>query len=365
MATAPNPELLAHIISVSAIRNVIFEADRRRFRWVGAIGVKHDMLYVRIRALTAVNRTHATNGTTADDRDVWKHFIVMRPLGRAVARFEDEVDRLRVFQGAQYPHIMQKVDLPGNPLNQGARPYGLHMVLENVENGTLGDFIRKAREEGITRLPEGLLMGLFRCLLQATMEMVGIGQFGDREEHNFVHPNLTLDNVWVGTCDDQEHTLDHRFTPTLKVTGFGRSDPAEPRFANNQSEAMQRNLMSVGMIMQSLIMLTDDERGHFQETGWVRFGPQPERMQVYCTSLIQGSLEDPAVEDHDENLPFPWLSLDLRYSICRIAAVDPVLRRDIIPILLNTTWQGLSNVSAEEVDEIKELLSKLLHSSLE
>ena len=65
-------------------------------------------------------------------------------------------------------HIIRLITVPKDPLRRkirGIRPHHAQswIYLEWVENGTLKDFFRRAREEGVERLPNRLLWRFFMC----------------------------------------------------------------------------------------------------------------------------------------------------------------------------------------------------------
>ncbi|KAI1139987.1 hypothetical protein F5Y05DRAFT_380693 [Hypoxylon sp. FL0543] len=356
---------------INEIRRYFDQADQKRYKWVGPLESRNGSLCVHVRAVEFVGGI-----------EVWKDFVIKTPLGNGKECFEEETQRLQELRGS---HLVQEVDLPFNPLDQplpnpqspdkfyewngqiyasGSGSYAIpYLVLEYLENGTLGDLIRKARKRRL-RLPNLLLWGLFRCLINASAEMVGVNQGPERQGRNFIHPRFTLDNVLVGKYYPK--TVDHRISPILKVTNFGRPSLDEPLpFGINGTMALGENLKAVGMIMQCLIALTDNEDDHYKETRWFRSrSTANEGFETFATLLSPVGREASDVTKGE--LPFPWLDPVLRYIVCRLAAADPAQRQSVgLPTLLHYTAWALSRATNRDLDSVHKLLSRLLQTPAE
>ncbi|KAI1418038.1 hypothetical protein F5Y13DRAFT_184551 [Hypoxylon sp. FL1857] len=216
---------------INEIRRYFDQADQEICKWVGPLESRSGSLSVHVRVLDYFGET-----------DAWRDVVIKRPLGNGQESIEDEWQRLRELRGL---HLVQQLILPFDPLDRplpqpenqedfyewggqiyasGNGSYAVpYLVLEYLENGTLKDLIRKAREGGVT-LPNILLWGLFRCLM-------------------------------VGKC--YPHTVDHRICPMLKVANFGRSNFDEPSpFAVDETTALRENLKAVGMVKHPLFLFS-------------------------------------------------------------------------------------------------------------
>ncbi|KAI0843525.1 hypothetical protein F5Y06DRAFT_6029 [Hypoxylon sp. FL0890] len=370
MSSPTYPGFLFLSDEINEIRLYFDQADQRRYKWVGPLESRDGSLSVHVRAVVS-----------SGDTEVWKDFVIKRPLENGIRCFEDECQRLQELSGS---HLVQQVSLPLNPLDQplpnpqspdkfyewggqiyasGTGSYAIpYLVLEYLENGTLGDLIRKARQERVT-LPNLLLWGLFRCLIHASAEMVGVNQGAKRQGRNFIHPCFTLDNVMVGKY--YPHTIDHRISPILKVANFGRPSLDEsPAFGVNEAVALGENLMAVGMIMQCSIAVTDNENDHYRETRWFRFRTASnEGFETFATLLSPGRRD--GLDKKKGDLPFPWLDQMLRYIVCKLTAVNAAQRQSLsLPTLLHCTSWALSRATRDDLDNVHKLLSRLLETPM-
>ncbi|KAL7623812.1 hypothetical protein AAE478_005366 [Parahypoxylon ruwenzoriense] len=355
---------------INEIRRYFDQADQSRFRWVGPLKATSYALYVRVRVAVFVS-----------GKKGWKDYVVKRPLGNGEALLEDDMQKLRQLRG---PHLTRQLVLANNPLeepllhmnnpdellpwgdqlsNSGSGPYPVpYLLLEYFENGTLGDLIRKARAQGLTRLPDIFLWGLFRCLIRACFDMQypGSERETDQERRSrgptmFIHPNLTLENVMVGRSDT---SFDHRCSPILKVAGLGRRDSDERPYG---LESEKENLLAAGMIMQNLIALTDSEDEQYKERRWCRprsAATTQEKFETFAT-LLEPSLTEEDIGSVAEP-PFPWVGSMMRYAVCKCTAVNPAQRLSLdSAVLVPMTSFGLTRkVEQEDVAAIRRLLER-------
>ncbi|KAI1084761.1 hypothetical protein F5B20DRAFT_591783 [Whalleya microplaca] len=250
------------------------QADQQCFRWIGAVGYGEYGLCLRIKAQVTVNGIRS-----------WKDFIIKRDIWHKEDSLRLESNRLKAFRGAS--HIVQILDLPGNPLDKPLpqpTPEWLewdrlrqthlltsdsesdddgsfrkkYLVLEYIPNGTLRDFIQKIRQSsnGAACLPNRLLRGLLLCLLKACLNMMSPNRAG---LDDFFHTKLNLDNVMVGNLipDDPEHSI----SPILKLISFGTDDVADRQEGEHEihpdEPGIVKNLIYVATIMLQLITLDD------------------------------------------------------------------------------------------------------------
>ncbi|KAI1766494.1 hypothetical protein GGR53DRAFT_464371 [Hypoxylon sp. FL1150] len=316
LVTFPMRPSTAQLVNHLECMKWYFEkAGNKRFRWIGLERRGNGSVSIRIAALIK----------TTDGSEEWKDFIIKTPFWGSDALLKDEDELLKVIQGR---HIIRRLCLPGNPLDQNLTVYGTHfpgpyVVLEYLENGTLSEFIERATTAEIPHLSNRLLWLMFRCLISMCIEMefpgasVSAGAddsqrlMWDRTETGFRHPNLSTGNILMGKYESE--SADHQVCPVLKLTSFGRR--YWDRYRQGRTDkisAPKENLFSMGMIMQSLIILDDNasrRKGYFADgnaaptetqAGWLI--PTPE---------------------------FLWLDTELRRLVIHCAATDENDRPDL------------------------------------
>ncbi|KAI0383315.1 hypothetical protein F5Y04DRAFT_287472 [Hypomontagnella monticulosa] len=132
------------------------------------------------------------------------------------------------FRGAM--HIVQMIDIPENPLTVNDFT-GEWVILEWLPNGTIFHFVEKAREMGVTRLPNRLLWRFFLCMIRG---VCGIAWPRGRSDNiqelevpipyvsprKISHADLHSANVLLG---DFLIGAEHSITPIVKIIDFGKT----------------------------------------------------------------------------------------------------------------------------------------------
>ncbi|KAI0838491.1 kinase-like domain-containing protein [Hypoxylon sp. FL0890] len=162
---------------------------------------------------------------------------------------ENEKAYLKRLRGGA--HIVQLIDVPDDPLTKYKfEEQWKFLILEWVPNGTLCEFIFKARNFGCSQLPNRLLWRFFLCLISGLCGLAWPrNRQGGRveietpmpwEQEGNVHNDLHTGNVLLGDFDDSR---EHGFTPVLKIIDFGKSFRVEEEDLLVANEA---NLWDVG-----------------------------------------------------------------------------------------------------------------------
>ncbi|KAI0885859.1 uncharacterized protein GGS22DRAFT_200011 [Annulohypoxylon maeteangense] len=172
---------------------------------------------------------------------------------------ETERNFLRAMRGGE--HISRLIEFNDDPLTVHQFPRSW-LALEWIPNGTVINFIRKARDKGVTRLPNRLLWRLFLCLVRGCcgMSWPRNRQDGRTETElpipgvpagGFAHRDLHTSNVLFG---DLGIAGEHGISPIMKIIDFGLTEMAAPTPAMAQ-EAMDANVQAIGKVMIELITL--------------------------------------------------------------------------------------------------------------
>ncbi|KAI1455322.1 kinase-like protein [Annulohypoxylon moriforme] len=260
-----------------------------------------------------------------------KNFVVKRAINTPARQRElqREETLLRSLQGAM--HIVQVLDISNNPL---ARPgtsslpaiAGGWVILEYLENGSVGKFIENAQEMGIEHLPNRLIWRFALCLIKAAIAMAWPGIIdrstvaSERTPTNFwqgsaiLHRDLHADNIMLAdVLPDNEH----RITPRLKVIDFGGA--TEFSMAVN-SDSVMENVTVMGEIIWGLIMLNTAPLDQFGDRPLVLFRPPGPNQATVGTQAFD------LVPFSGSGSKYPWLDRDLRVLVCQL------LRKDVINI---------------------------------
>ncbi|KAI1773351.1 hypothetical protein F4818DRAFT_443195 [Hypoxylon cercidicola] len=146
-------------------------------------------------------------------------------------------------------HIVNMVNIPEDPLDASSQRvrnkyWPAWIYLEWVENGTLSNFITRAKELYRT-LPNRLLWRLFMCLIRMCIEMAwpppGPENFGNPRSAielsrnmrptGIIHGDLHGGNVMFGAFVGSTRNSEHDIAPPLKLIDFG-----DARDLNEHSE---------------------------------------------------------------------------------------------------------------------------------
>ncbi|KAI1413494.1 kinase-like domain-containing protein [Hypoxylon sp. FL1857] len=231
--------------------------------------------------------------------------------GETALRFEKEyLERLR---GAM--HIVKLINIPNDPLTRNNFP-GSFIMLEWLPNGTIGQFIAKAKFMGLQRLPNRLLWRFFLCLVRALCGLAWPrNRTDDLEEFElpvpgvppsgFMHNDLHIGNVLLG---DFTMEPEHFITPKLKLIDFGQSGDADPE---DVVAAREANIWEVGKLMLKLISLNNLAQDSLTP---MLFNYLGEDIETRANLIFAPSPGQPR--------PFPWLDEWLATIIGLCMGVD-------------------------------------------
>ncbi|KAH9884160.1 hypothetical protein F4778DRAFT_763842 [Xylariomycetidae sp. FL2044] len=199
-----------------------------------------------------------------------RRFAVKRPLPEnvqpgAAQGVQRELQWLQELKGAE--HIVQLARTRRrSPLDSLDGPT---LIMEWLPNGTLGQFIRRARNWSV-ELPNQVHLRLFLCLTRMCIAMA----YPPRETRNGVvtreripedpilrearyqlrHADMHNNNVLIGDLDVTE--FEHALVPPLKLIDFDRAeiqdDPDIPHAGN------KGNIRDIGFVMYTVITRSDE-----------------------------------------------------------------------------------------------------------
>ncbi|KAI1383845.1 uncharacterized protein F4822DRAFT_53413 [Hypoxylon trugodes] len=273
----------------------------------------------------------------------------------ALASMQAERGHLKLLRGGM--HIAQILNIADDPLkNSGLQ--GDWLMLEWLPNGTLEAFIRKARDQGVTRLPNRLLWRFLLCFVRACCGMAWPRNRQDGmlelelpkpgiEPIGFLHNDFHAGN---GDFAPGEHA----FTPNLKLIDFGNSDVTDEELID---VAKEQNLWDVGKLMMQLISLDlSTKEGPAANPGTVHY--LGENIETRANAIFP---EDPGAV-----VPFPWLDNWLRTLIGLFMAVDSERLPDLqslsswVPYAVVERTAGFYGLYEESDYTIRELCRRII-----
>ncbi|OTA99688.1 hypothetical protein M426DRAFT_27297 [Hypoxylon sp. CI-4A] len=271
-------------------------------------------------------------------------FLVKKSLNREDAEemLDNEVLFLKKFKGAM--HIVQFVDIKDNPLDKWEARW---MVLEWISNGTLSQFIGKAKKVGLSRLPNRTLWRFFLCLIRALNGIAWPSDHRDSETYletplkneppsDIEHGDMHGGNVLLADfIPDGEHL----FTPLLKVIDFGLSTEFPPEMMHSAGTAVERNLFDVGKLMVCLVTM---ERRSDVRHPTLRNNP--------LTTTI-GKTQVQTMANKIFEAQYEWLDPDLRTLIALCLAMETQNR----PSLHNLTHWLAKSVEVRDAKWYKDV----------
>ncbi|KAK8087190.1 kinase-like domain-containing protein [Apiospora phragmitis] len=113
---------------------------------------------------------------------------------------------------------------------------GPMLVIELLENGSMKEFLNKAKAHSAPRLPNRLLWRFFLCLARACVAMAFPRRFEGGQSLEdipgrqsstlrlYTHTDMHVNNVMLGGLNAQE--FEHQISPILKLIDFGVWSPA-------------------------------------------------------------------------------------------------------------------------------------------
>ncbi|KAI1139379.1 kinase-like domain-containing protein [Hypoxylon sp. FL0543] len=218
--------------------------------------------------------------------------------GWAAETIKEERTYLKLLRGGM--HVVRLIDIPDDPLNKyNFQDEWSFLIMEWLPNGTLAQFVRKARNMGLQRLPNRLLWRFFLCLIRGCCSMAWPKKREDdvleleipmeKRQETICHGDLHHGNVVLG---DFEMTGEHQLTPILKLIDFGNSSKTEDIVAANKE-----NLFDVGKLMLKLITLNNETFP----------GPAHNPRKIKHDGQFIETLAHPILPpSHGEPSPFPW-----------------------------------------------------------
>ncbi|KAK7754944.1 hypothetical protein SLS62_003028 [Diatrype stigma] len=253
--------------------------------------------------------------------------------GSDIAGVRRERDVLRRLNGCK--HIARIREFAGDdPLNAADALGWAWIYLDALENGTLTDFMRRAKSAGIQSLPDRLLWRIFMCSMSWPQKTPNenettTGKLGQPSgiTHNDVHG---LNFMFGPYMDSPEHDI----TPILKLIDFGQSEVwfGNKRPDNSGVTAEQWNVEDIGLMMATVITLQTDTRYTGQEIE-VDLSMLPGHSRpTDVLSPASGILPDPDVDPRD---PCPRVNRNLRVIVAACIASDPAQRPTLAEL---ETW---------------------------
>ncbi|KAI1132866.1 hypothetical protein F5Y10DRAFT_260763 [Nemania abortiva] len=255
----------------------------------------------------------------------------------SLRELERERNMLRILQWAK--HIVTGVNISDDPLTERFRwilPHGMRknswLYTEFIENGTVGTFIRRAREKQI-RLPNRLLWRFFQCLIRMVIALGWPPGKPDGEDPRPVieqingpaygaleHADLFLDasvgNLMIGALSPEDPESEHALTPILCLI-----DLADVRKRGNTAEANRNAICTnlyeiVGCAM--ILFITLD---HMAAVAVHHRDGQPKQFRDPGGSVYH-TYAGVLIDEKNRNDPFPWLDDILRILVCQCLAAE-------------------------------------------
>ncbi|KAI0838305.1 kinase-like protein [Hypoxylon sp. FL0890] len=320
------------------LRTVFSKDNRFNFLGLvsfGAFGSAHHVRYVDNQ-----------RGTATD-------FLVKKAFSDSISEeaLQNERKYLRIFKGAM--HLVQLIDIPANPLASSDLQW---LVLEWLPNGTLGDFVTKAKEKGAERLPNRLLWRFFLCLIRACVGMAyPKGRTDDLLEletlprappgenyfqpKQFAHNDIDDTNVLLG---DFLPYGEHGITPIVKFIDFGGTEDEEPDPETGET-AVQMNIREIGTLMAGIITFQRHLNLNFSTPITIKITGVD--IQTRAGLLFPNFPDDPR--------PLAGLDEWLAGIIAMCLAVDPAMR-PTLPQLVNWVLYYVRNSTAEVYNDPSE-----------
>ncbi|KAI1380560.1 kinase-like domain-containing protein [Hypoxylon crocopeplum] len=244
-------------------------------------------------------------------------------------------------------HVINILTIENNPLLPNVEsPDGFdydYVILEYMENGTLGTFLERIQGENI---PNRILWYLFLCMVRACVEMAYPPEAGGGEQtrssvipSTLGHWDMHNNNFMFGSLYPND--FEHHLVPILKLIDFDlategkgegemwskdahqKFDEELELFRHNQQSSVRNhginaNVLGIGMAMCCNV----------RQEEWMS--------RNNCREAIQHEL--------------PYLDDDLQMLILRCLAVDPE-NRPSLEELLTTTYAAVSTRDAVWYDQ--------------
>ncbi|KAI0470008.1 kinase-like domain-containing protein [Xylariaceae sp. FL0804] len=234
-------------------------------------------------------------------------------------------------------HITQMRDIPDDPLESSRADVGwTWLYLEAIENGSLGSLMLRAKEAGLTSLPNRLLWRLFLCIIRACIAMAWPRNSPDENETTRVqlslptgitHNDFHGDNLMFGPLMEAP---EHDLTPILKLIDFGLAEIRERKRHAEYATGEQNNVEDIGIIMATLIFLQTDSKWAAET---IEVDLSRLRRASDVPSPARGLLAEWSMHPHAD--PCPHVDLDLRRVVAACMAEDAAVRPSLAEL---ETW---------------------------
>ncbi|KAI2776783.1 kinase-like domain-containing protein [Daldinia loculata] len=244
-------------------RNIrsFFQRDERNFQYLGIAGHGANSVAVKVKLRSRWFSRHSS-----------RTFVVKRAIVAGIQRkLRNENRILRMLRGAK--HIVQLYRTSGirNPID---RARGRTVIMEWAPNGTLGNFITRlarSRDHQSNRMLHILFMCLVRmCIAMAFPPRQGRRARPQREtlpdsraarerKTQLIHHDMHTHNILFGDVEPPGDG-DHYVLPPLKLIDFEDAEVLSDPQRHNQ--AVQSNILSIGMIMRCIITGNTNMNAH-------------------------------------------------------------------------------------------------------
>ncbi|KAI1659715.1 kinase-like domain-containing protein [Daldinia decipiens] len=251
-------------MSRTEARNIrsFFQTDERNFHYLDIVGHGANSVAVRVKLRSRWYSSHHS-----------EIFVVKRAIVAGVQRkLRNENRILRMLRGAK--HIIQLYRTFSSIRNPIDRARGRTVMMEWAPNGTLGNFIRRlarSRDHQSNRMLHMLFMCLVRmCIAMAYPPRQGRRARPRREafpgsraaqerKTQLIHYDMHTNNILFGDVE-RPGDNDHYVLPPLKLIDFEDAEVLSGQHRHNQ--AVQSNILSIGMIMRCIITGSTNMNAH-------------------------------------------------------------------------------------------------------
>ncbi|KAI0025993.1 kinase-like domain-containing protein [Xylariomycetidae sp. FL0641] len=241
-------------------------------------------------------------------------------------------------------HVVSLLSTASDPLAAGAARHDwVWFYLEQLENGTLTNFLRRAKEAGHKTLPNRLLWRLFMCMVRGCIALAWPDQdFLSNETipenggttAGITHQDMHGDNLMFGPLLEAP---EHNLTPLLKMIDFGLSETwGTNTHQTTGATAEQWNVQDLGVLLATAMKLETDSRYQGQE---ITVDLSALGRPADATAPASGLLVDP---DDPGDDPCPGVDPELRLLAAACMAFEPAHR----PTLAQLAERGRDRLRA-------------------
>ncbi|KAJ3576219.1 hypothetical protein NPX13_g3765 [Xylaria arbuscula] len=228
-----------------------------------------DVRYIVLKTDRKYTELRNDDDDSQDDDDNKNMDVDDDSLMSPESQTPNEKNRLEALQWAK--HVVSGVEVTSDPLGRVFPDVPSHQMdpdswlyIEYLENGTISNFLQKARQKKMV-IPNRILWRFFMCLLRMVVAMGWPPAKPDGEEpkpvqeqisgpptgglrHNDMHEeNIMLGNMIQSGDADLEHSL----TPILCLIDLGAMDKV-PDTPEHNMAAVRSNIFDIGLVRPSL-----------------------------------------------------------------------------------------------------------------